>query len=251
MALTWEDLGAIACGSSTIKRQDSDRLWQLFGPLVEAEQRDQRFVIAQLGQSLDGRIATPSGHSHYINGEKALEHLHRLRARVDAVVVGASTIALDNPALTVRRVKGRNPARVVIDPHRRIDPKAKIFTSDGTQKYVIGPPTENDSDAVTCISNGTAKTYDTDWIVTELNKRGFKRLLIEGGATTVSRFIADGAIDRLHILTGPMIIGSGPSGLNLPAIETLEDAVRPHVATHILEGGDVVFDCDFTRKDPD
>ena len=77
---------------------------------------DRPFVVAQLGQSLDGRIATVSGDSRGINGSDALDHLHALRASVDAVVVGVGTVIADDPQLTVRRVSGRHPARVVIDP---------------------------------------------------------------------------------------------------------------------------------------
>ena len=83
------------------------------------------FVVAQLGQSLDGRIATITGMSKYINGAPALDHLHRIRAEVDAVVVGASTVVADDPQLTVRRVPGRSPARVVIDPTGRLKGPAK------------------------------------------------------------------------------------------------------------------------------
>ena len=66
------------------------------------------FVVAQLGQSLDGRIALPSGESRWINNDAALDHLHRLRAVVDAVVVGIGTALADDPMLNVRRVAGRN-----------------------------------------------------------------------------------------------------------------------------------------------
>ena len=92
-----------------------------FGPIARAP-LDRPFVVAQLGQSLDGRIATVTGESRYINGSAALDHLHRLRAEVDAVVVGAGTIVADDPLLTVRRVAGKSPARVVIDPSGRIKP---------------------------------------------------------------------------------------------------------------------------------
>ena len=78
------------------------------------------FVVAQLGQSVDGRIATASGESRWINGDGALDHLHRVRACVDAVVVGIGTVVADDPLLNVRRVAGRNPARVVIDPSGRM-----------------------------------------------------------------------------------------------------------------------------------
>jgi len=89
--------------------------WEaLFGPLRQG-QPGEMFVVGQIGQSLDGRVATETGHSHYINGPEALAHLHRLRALVDAVVIGIGTALADDPQLTVRRVTGPQPARVVID----------------------------------------------------------------------------------------------------------------------------------------
>ena len=88
---------------------------ELFGPLRHGRV-DELVVVGQIGQSIDGRIATVTGHSHYINGPAGLAHLHRLRALVDAVVVGVGTALADDPQLTVRRVTGPQPARVVIDP---------------------------------------------------------------------------------------------------------------------------------------
>ena len=78
------------------------------------------YVIGQLGQSLDGRIATPTGASKYINGKEALRHLHAIRADVDAVIIGVGTAVADDPALTTRHVEGPNPVRVIIDPHGRL-----------------------------------------------------------------------------------------------------------------------------------
>ena len=99
--------------------------WQdIFGPLRHGLV-DDMVVVAQCGQSIDARIATASGHSHYINGAEGLAHLHRLRALVDAVVVGVGTALADDPQLTVRRVAGPNPARVVIDPNGRLPPTAR------------------------------------------------------------------------------------------------------------------------------
>ena len=81
---------------------------ELFGPLRQGG-ADGLVVVGQCGQSIDARIATPTGHSHYINGEAGLVHLHRLRALVDAVVVGVGTAIKDDPLLTVRRVEGPHP----------------------------------------------------------------------------------------------------------------------------------------------
>src|SRR5689334_1305941 len=94
-------------------------------------------VVGQIGQSLDGRIATVTGHSHYINGEAGLVHLHRLRALVDAVVIGIGTALADDPQLTVRRVEGRNPARIVIDRNGRLPVSARLLDADGVRRIVI------------------------------------------------------------------------------------------------------------------
>src|SRR5438132_965627 len=108
----------------------------LFGPL-HAGTVDDLVVVGQLGQSLDGRIATNSGHSHYINGPAGLDHLHRLRALVDAVVIGVRTALVDNPQLTVRRVSGPHPARVVLDPHGRLPASARVLAADGARRLVV------------------------------------------------------------------------------------------------------------------
>ena len=107
-----------------------------FGPLRRFGP-DGLTVIGQLGQSLDGRIATPTGHSHYINGPAGIEHLHRIRALVDVVLVGAGTAVADDPQLTVRRVEGPHPARAVLDPNGRLPATARMFANDGVRRLVL------------------------------------------------------------------------------------------------------------------
>lgn len=105
---------------------------------IETADPNRPFVVAQLGQALDGRIATPTGESRWINRGEALDHVHRLRAAVDAVVVGIGTVIADDPILNVRRVPGRNPARVVIDPSGRLQPNARCLdAADGAARYVV------------------------------------------------------------------------------------------------------------------
>ncbi len=177
------------------------------------------FVVAQLGQSLDGRIATLSGESRWINRDAALDHVHRLRAEVDAVVVGVGTVVADDPQLNVRRCEGRHPARVVIDPQGRMPHAAKCLRDDGARRLIISndevlPP----SPGVEVIGlGGNGCPIAPHDIVAALFERGFKRLLIEGGAWTISAFIDAGAVDRLHVLVAPMILGSGKTGLDLEA----------------------------------
>lgn len=207
---------------------------------------DKPFVVAQLGQSLDGRIATTSGESRWINHECALDHLHALRANVDAVVVGIGTVLADNPKLNVRRVPGRSPARVVIDPSGKLPSGAVCLNGDGAARYVVR--TENGlggpEGVETIVVPRTSDHLCPRAIVDALFARGMKRILIEGGAWTISSFIAAGAVDRLHVLVAPMIIGSGKTGLSLPPIARLADALRPTTRVHPLADGDVLFDCD-------
>jgi diaminohydroxyphosphoribosylaminopyrimidine deaminase / 5-amino-6-(5-phosphoribosylamino)uracil reductase len=213
---------------------------------------DRPFVIAQLGQTLDGRIATLSGESKYINGSAALDHLHCLRAEVDAVVVGIGTVLADDPALTVRRTEGVNPARIIIDPRGRLPQAAKCLCDDGARVIAIGA---NAAAARTGIEAIQLEPEEDGLcphsIVAALFARGFQKILIEGGAQTISRFVAAGALDRLHILMAPVILGSGKPGLVLPPIDALAEALRPRTRAYPLPGGDVIFDCDLRSNEPE
>jgi len=204
------------------------------------------FVIAQLGQSLDGRIATLSGDSKYINGEAALDHLHRLRAHVDAVVVGVGTVLADDPLLTVRRVEGRSPARVVIDPTGRAPADAHVFAHDGSLRVVVcSESARAPEQAETIRLPAVEGAFCPAAIVAALGQRGFRRILIEGGARTISAFLEAGCVDRLHVLLAPLILGSGRPALALKPITTLKEALRPATCAYLLDDGDVLFDCDF------
>lgn len=218
-------------------------------PIRESSQ-ERPFVIAQLGQSLDGRVATPTGESRWINREAALDHLHRLRANVDAVVVGVGTVLADDPLLNVRRVAGRHPARVVIDPGARLPIDPRCLADDGVPRIVVRACDAPVPSGVDVIRLPRVDQFiDPAAIVGALFNRGLKRLLIEGGARTVSRFIDAGVVDRLHLLVAPMIIGSGQTGLDLAPIVNLSHARRPKTRVYLLEDGDVLFDCDLRTCD--
>ncbi|MEA2118053.1 RibD family protein [Halovibrio sp. HP20-50] len=204
------------------------------------------WVIAQLGQSMDGRIATESGHSHYINGHQSLIHLHRLRALVDAVVVGVGTACADNPQLTVRHVSGANPTRVVLDPRGRLpDNLALLTTQSAATLHIVGPSvatTSVNTHVERCVLplNSSGQFAPND-VITLLAEHGLHRVLIEGGGVTVSQFIEARAVDRLHLLVAPLLIGSGRPGLKMTPIDTLESALRPPTRTFRC-GDDTLFD---------
>ena len=226
---------------------EARRLIALYLPLC----RDcpDRFVVAHLGQSLDGRIAAVDGSSRWVTGPEDVAHNHRMRALFDAVVVGAETVRQDDPQLTVRLVPGRNPTRVVVDPRRRLRAGYRLFT-DGTaptlvlcadelvgcrqrlgQAEVIGIPAEAGR-------LGPAAVLDL------LARRGLRRVFIEGGGITVSRFLAAGCLHRLQITIAPLIIGSGRPSISLPRIGRLSEGLRPTVRKFDL-GRDILFECAF------
>ena len=231
------------------ERQRSAPASDVLAPLVGADP-NKPYVIAQLGQSLDGRIATPTGASRWINGHAALDHLHRLRASVDAVVIGVGTALADDPLLTVRRVAGRQPARVVIDPHGRLHAGARCFAVDGVRCLVVSArATTPHADIETVVVPLQGRFMTPQSIVEALSARGLNKILIEGGATTVSAFVDAGVLDRLHVLVAPIVLGSGTVGLTLAPIAGLDGARRPGVKVHILDDGDVLFDCDMKPQE--
>jgi len=101
------------------KPLDNSPLRAIFEPLRQPTS-DDMVVVGQIGQTMDGRIATITGQSKYVNGPQGITHLHQLRALVDAVVIGVGTAIADDPLLTVRQINGKSPARVVIDPRARL-----------------------------------------------------------------------------------------------------------------------------------
>jgi riboflavin-specific deaminase-like protein len=242
----WHDaMAAIRAG-----RRNGASYWDgIFGPL-HAGEVDDLLVVGQVGQSLDGRAATATGHSRYINGAEGLDHLHRLRALMDAVVVGVGTALADDPLLTVRRVTGPHPARIVIDPNGRLPAAARAFRDDGVRRLVItadcaGTQTPVGIERVALPS--IQGRLDPGDILRSLAARGLRRILIEGGPATVARFLEARCLDRLHVVVAPIILGGGRSSLDLAPITRCDEALRPRTFTHVL-GNEVLFDCDLSAQ---
>jgi diaminohydroxyphosphoribosylaminopyrimidine deaminase / 5-amino-6-(5-phosphoribosylamino)uracil reductase len=204
-------------------------------------------AIAHLGQSLDGRIATASGASHYVTGEQDILHNHRMRALCDAVLVGAGTVRHDDPQLTVRLCAGRNPVRVIVDTERRLDIGYQIFRDGCAETLLLTA-----EDKATAARHGDAEVIGIPRrgqglcpasIRQTLAARGLPRLFIEGGGITVSRFLEAGGLDFLQVTIAPLIIGSGRMGISLPRVETLSESIRPAVR-YFRFGADLMIECD-------
>jgi diaminohydroxyphosphoribosylaminopyrimidine deaminase/5-amino-6-(5-phosphoribosylamino)uracil reductase len=232
------------------EQQPLPQAWaNVFGPLRKGAV-DDLVIVGQIGQSLDGRIATESGHSKYINGPAGLVHLHRLRALMDAVIVGVGTAIADDPQLTVRGISGPQPARVVIDPKGRLGADARMFADNGARRLLItaeGTPCSPPSGVEVLALPETDGQIAPCTILAALAGCGMRRMLIEGGANTVSRFLAAGCLDRLHVMVAPIILGAGGPGLMLPPLERADQAQRMPICVHKIED-DVLFDCDLSAQ---
>jgi riboflavin-specific deaminase-like protein len=203
-------------------------------------------TIGHLGQSLDGFIATHGGDSRYVNGRGNLLHLHRMRALCDAIVVGAGTVAADDPQLTTRLVPGPNPVRVVIDPDRRLGAHYRVFR-DGAAPTLLAcrashaPATHGDAEVLGIPDAGGR--FDAVGLIAALRARGHARIFVEGGGRTVSSFLSAGLLDRLQLAVAPLIIGEGRPGIRLDAPTRLGDCRRPAYRVYRM-GDDILFDCD-------
>ncbi len=235
---SWEASGSVSDAARA--------LFDIFTPLAAADE----LVIGQLGQSLDGRIATEAGASHFVTGPQDIERLHRVRALVDAVVVGTNTVAADDPQLTVRRVPGENPVRVVLDPEARLDANLGVFTDEAAPTRLVrrahSGSTEAEWQGDELLLPGAAGELDLGVLLGALRARGLKRILVEGGGVTVSRFLQAGLLDRLHVTVAPLLIGSGRPAITLSPIQSLDEAIRPRFSRFLL-GRDVLYDLDLRR----
>lgn len=211
-------------------------------------------TVGHLGQSLDGFIATHAGESQWVTGPEDILHMHRLRALCDAVVVGAGTIAADDPQLTTRLVEGPNPLRVVLDPARRLTSDHHVFTDDSAETlYVCAQSLTRAGERrfgkamVTGIQDCAGGGVDVAELIRLLRARGCPRVFVEGGGVTVSMFLEANLLHRLHVAVAPLLIGDGRPAIRLPPRAALGDCHRPRYRVFRM-GGDVLFDLELESR---
>ena len=193
--------------------------------LLPILRKNKKLVIAQIGQSIDGRIALNNGNSHYINNPKSIIYLHCLRSISDAIIVGSNTIKKDDPLLTTRKIRGANPKRIIIDGSLSLNNKYKIF-NDGNENIIFTKSNKNIRLNNSTIIRLKEKNFTKNFI-TQIKKLKYKNILVEGGSKTISELINNKYIDILQFMIAPILIGSGINSLNLKEISNLNKAIRP------------------------
>lgn len=224
-----------------------DDMLKLYLPLCLGPESSD-LVLAHVGQSLDGQIATSTGASCFITGPQDLAHTHRLRALFDAVLVGRATVDCDDPRLTTRLVAGENATRVVLDPSLRGFVDRKVFRDGAapTLLYCLQGSRKGTKDfglAQVVELAAPGPLLPPAAILEDLHRRGLRRVFVEGGGVTISHFLQAGFLRRVHVTISPLFLGQGRPGLALAKIDGLDQALRPRVR-HFPLGEDMLFDCE-------
>ena len=183
--------------------------------------RGRPFVLVKLATTLDGRVAVKG--RRYLSGKVALREVHRLRDRYDAVLVGIGTVLADDPALTVREVRGRDPLRVIVDTDARTPATAKVVRAKDPQRTVICVARDADARRVHRLRQaGVLVTtlpraesgLDLAALMRWLADQGVNTVLCEAGPTVAGALVAHGLADRLMLIAAPMAGGGGPVALD-------------------------------------
>lgn len=217
----------------------------------------QTSVTIHYAQTLDGRIATHSGHSQWISCKPSLRLAHQLRARHDAVMVGVNTVLADDPRLTVRLVRGRSPVRIVVDSTLRLPLDAHLLT-DGSAPTVIATTGRAPADRARAIGRMNAEVLIVDEnasgrvdlrsLLARLPAFGISSLLVEGGAALITSTLRDRLAGRLIVCIAPKLVGGGIEAVGDLNILTMQDAISFTRSSFSGLGEDIIFDGEFAPE---
>ena len=216
------------------------------------------FVTVKFAQSIDGRIATASGHSRWISSEQSLRFAHALRSHHDAVLIGSGTLMKDDPELTVRLLKGRNPVRVVVDSHLRISPDASILKNQDESKTIVATTMRASSERrarladlgieVLIVDTDKDRRVDLTRLLFELGRRNISSVLVEGGAAVITAMLTEQLADRVVIIIAPRIMGKGVESIGDLEIKSVDESIRLSYGSIRRLGDDLVIDGRIERK---
>ncbi len=189
--------------------------------------RGRPFVTLKLATTLDGRVAVAG--RRYLSGKAALKEVHRMRDRCDAVMVGVGTVLADDPELTVREVRGRDPLRVVLDADAHTPPAAKVVRSGDPQRTIVFVARDADQrrakrlrDAgvlVASLPRAQPDGLDVAAGLRWLAEHGVNTVLSEGGPRVAASLLREKVVDRIVLIVAPLAGGEGPlaiEGLQIP-----------------------------------
>jgi diaminohydroxyphosphoribosylaminopyrimidine deaminase/5-amino-6-(5-phosphoribosylamino)uracil reductase len=210
------------------------------------------FVTVKFAQTLDGRIASSTGHSRWISSPASRKIGHRLRARNDAILAGVGNVLADDPELTTRLVRGRNPLRVILDSNLRIPDTARVLSDQDTiPTLLVTTPSAGRGKLATLrkkgievstISPDESGRVDIRQLLKTLGERQISSLLVEGGGEIITSFLRLGAVDRLVVFIAPKILGKGIDSVNELDIRDISLAIKLHIEKVYRSGEDIAVE---------
>ncbi len=212
-------------GIEVVTGVESAAALDLNAPYFKRLRTGRPWVIAKWAMSVDGRIATATGDSQWISGELSRGEVHRLRGRVDAIIVGSGTVTADNPTLTARPPGPRSAIRVVFAGETLPALGGNLMRTLAQAPLLVVTAPDSDSDAIDALENHDAEIMRCQAscridrvreVLTKLATRGMTNVLVEGGANLLASFVAAGEVDEIHAFIAPKLIGGdsapGPVG---------------------------------------
>ncbi len=210
------------------------------------------FVTIKYAQTLDGRIATATGQSQWISSDASLKFTHKLRAQHDAILVGAGTVIKDNPELTVRLVRGRNPLRIIVASALNIPEKSKVLQNLSQTKTIIATIKKSSDPQFRRLTNIGAEvitiaankqgTVDLKNLLKILAKRNISSILVEGGAQIITSVLINNLANRLVTVIAPKILGKGIEAVGDLKIRNLDLAKKLSIRKIVRSGEDIILD---------
>ncbi len=211
------------------------------------------FVVLKTAQTLDGRIAAAGGDSRWISGDKSLKLAHRLRAEVDAVVIGMGTLRRDDPSLTVRNVTGNSPYRIVLSRSLDFPARCRLLDANRDCRTIIATTAvDHKRFARTARGQSTSLIFwhlhvgpdgrlDLRDLADKAHRFGFRSLLVEGGSQLATSFLQAGLVDKYIIITAPILLGEGINSIGRLGVRAVKDALAFKEYSFERSGSDMVF----------
>ena len=209
-----------------------------------------RLFSRKWSQSQDGRIGTRSFHSSWSSNEKSRKKVHQLRKSVDAVLIGAGTVKHDNPQLTVRHVKGKQPWRIVVSRNLDIPFESKLFNDEFRNKTVVFTA-KTDAKKINKFEklgvhlefiNNENDRSTFNQILEWMAKKNLISLLVEGGKSILTSFIKTGLADKLMIFVAPKLIGEGIDAIGDLSIHSMMDSTELKKTSYKKIGTDILIE---------